>query len=378
VLATAASAGLDVALIALGVLAFWELRRYSAVPRLSGGSLGIDPVLSVAPVLALAGAALLPLRLLPAAARLLDRASARGRRLATALASWQVSRRPVREGGPVLLVVLAVATGTLVLAQHQSWRQSQLDQAAFATGADVRVGLATPLPLGRGASLAQARGVLAATPVAAFNTGFSVYALGAATAAGTVLLRPDLSPLPKAVLWHRIAPAATGAGLLLPGRPARLDVTAMLSPPRGVSPAPALCSPRPRAASFPPPRSAPAPALRPPPRCAHPRSVHLGAMSVSLSVQDGSGIVYAVPAGNLPADGHGHHLTASLSTGQARYPLRLLGVPRVPAAWVPPSPQPARSAGGGPQRPPRPWPTPRPPGSGRPSPRGACPGVPPR
>jgi hypothetical protein len=306
VLATVASAGLDAALIALGVLAFWELRRYSAVPRLAGGSLGIDPVLSVAPVLALAGAALLPLRLLPAAARLLDRASARGRRLATALASWQVSRRPVREGGPVLLVVLAVATGTLVLAQHQSWRQSQLDQAAFATGADARVGLAAPLPLGRGASVAQARGVLAATPVSAFNNGFSVYALGAATATDTVLLRPDLSPLPAAALWRRITPAATGAGLLLPGRPARLDMTAMLSPPRGVP---------------------------------------LGVMSASLSVQDGSGIVYSVPAGNLPADGRYHQLTAGLSAGQARYPLRLLGVSlsyQLPG--FPPSPQPSNAA----------------------------------
>ena len=286
-LATAATAGLDAALIALGVLAFWELRKYSAVPRLTGGSLGIDPVLSLAPVLALAGAALLPLRLLPAAARLLDRASARGRRLSTALASWQVSRRPVREGGPILLVVLAVATGTLVLAQHQSWRQSQLDQAAFATGADVRVGLATPLPLGRGASLAHTHGVLAAMAVSAFNNGFSVYAVDAAKAADTVLLRPDLSAVPAAALWHRITPAATGAGLLLPGRPARLDVTAMLSPPRGV---------------------------------------RLGAMSASLSVQDRSGIVYAVPAGNLPADGRYHHLTAGLSAGQAHYPLRLLGV----------------------------------------------------
>jgi hypothetical protein len=49
-------------------------------------------------------------------------------------------------------------------------------------------------------------------------------------------------------------------------------------------------------------------------------------MSASLSVQDGSGIVYAVPAGNLPADGRYHHLTAGLSAGQVHYPLRLLGV----------------------------------------------------
>jgi hypothetical protein len=213
-LAGAARAGLDVALVALGVLAFWELRRYSAVPRLPGGGLGIDPVLAAAPAVALAGIALIPLRILPAAARLLDRRSARGRHLVAALASWQVSRRPQRQGGPVLLVVLAVATGTLALAQHQSWQQSQLDRAAFAAGADVRVDLAAPLAPGRAGALAHAPGVLGAMPVAAFNSGFDVFALDARAAAGTVLLRPDLSPLPPAVLWREITPARAGPGHL--------------------------------------------------------------------------------------------------------------------------------------------------------------------
>jgi hypothetical protein len=298
-LATAARAGLDAALLALGVVAFWELRRYSAVPRLSGGSLGIDPVLAVAPVLALAGLALLPLRALPAAVRLLDRLSARGRHLTAALASWQVARRPVRQGGPILLVVLAVGTGTLVLAQHQSWRQSQLDQAAFATGADVRAGLAAPLPLGRADLLAQAHGVLGAMPVSNFNSGFDVYALDARAAPDTVLLRPDLATLPPAALWRLITPARPSPGLVLPGRPARLAVTAALRPPRGVD---------------------------------------LGTVPVSLSVQDGWGIVYSVPAGSLPADGRYHRLAADLTglgqaaaaqaagRGGARYPLRLLGL----------------------------------------------------
>jgi len=323
-LATAARAGLDAALLALGVVAFWELRRYSAVPRLSGGSLGIDPVLAVAPVLALAGLALLPLRALPAAARLLDRLSARGRRLTAALASWQVARRPVRQGGPILLVVLAVGTGTLVLAQHQSWRQSQLDQAAFATGADVRAGLAAPLPLGRAALIAQAHGVLGAMPVSNFNSGFDVYALDARAAPDTVLLRPDLAALRPAVLWRRITPARPSPGLVLPGRPARLAVTAAVRPPRGV---------------------------------------HLGTLPVSLSVQDGWGIVYSVPAGSLPADGRYHRLAADLTgpgqpaagqaaagqaggRGGARYPLRLLGLSlsyQLPGFPVPPSGPAART-----------------------------------
>jgi hypothetical protein len=294
-LAATARAGLDAALIALGVLAFWELRRYSAVPRLAGGTLGIDPVLAVAPVLALAGIALLPLRVLPAAARLLDRLSKRGRRLAAALASWQVSRRAVREGSPVLLVILAVATGTLALAQHQSWRQSQLDQAALTTGADVRVTLPAPLPLDGGRAVTSARGVHTAMPVAVFNSGFAVVALGARQAAATVLLRPDLSSLPPAQLWGRITPHTAGPGLVLPGRPARLAIAASMLPSGGTRPGGG--------------------------------SGGLGAGQVSLSVQDGSGTVYAVPAGTLPADGRDHQLTAVLdAAGGARYPLRLLGL----------------------------------------------------
>ena len=245
-------------------------------------------MLAVAPVLALAGIALLPLRALPAAARRLDRLSARGRRLTTALASWQVSRRPVREAGAVLLVVLSVATGTLVLAQHQSWRRSQLDQAAFAAGADVRVGLATPLSLDQGGTFARARGVLTAMPVSSFDSGFDVVALDATKAASTVLLRPDLSALPVTALWKRITSDKASPGLALPGRPARLDIDAMLLAPRGG---------------------------------------RLGALSANLSVQDGWGVVYSLPAGNLPADGRYHHLVIGLAAaGQPRYPLRLLGI----------------------------------------------------
>ena len=287
-LSTVVRAGLDVALVALGLLALWELRRYSAVQRLSGGELGVDPVLAAAPVVALVGISLIPLRLLPVAARRLDRVSARARHVDAALAGWQLARRPRRQVGPILLVMLAVATGTLALAQHQSWRQSQLDQASFAGGADVRVDLASPLALSRAGTLAHATGVVSAMPVASLYNGFSLLALDARAASGTVLLRPDLSPLPAAALWRRIIPSGGRPGLGLPGKPARLELTAMV---------------RPAAAQ------------------------RLGNLSVDLSVLDGSGIVYQVSAGNLAADGRFHNLIATLSaTRQAVYPLRLLGV----------------------------------------------------
>ena len=100
VLATTARAGLDAAQIALGALALWELRRYSAAPRLSGGTLGIDPVLAVAPAVALAGISLLPLRILPAAARLLDGLSGRGRRLAGGALAAPSVFTPTRQDRP--------------------------------------------------------------------------------------------------------------------------------------------------------------------------------------------------------------------------------------------------------------------------------------
>ena len=263
--AGAAQAGADVAVVALALLAAWQLRSYSAVARSASGGIRIDPVLVAAPALILAGAALIPLRLLPALASVADRRSARSRRLSAALASWQVSRRPIRQSGPVLLVVLAVATGTLALSQHASWEQGVQDQAAFAVGSDARVELGTPVPPSRIAAIQHAPGVSHAMPVASFNGGNgTVIALDSRQAADTVAMRPDESALPLAELWKKITPAGAGPGLVLPGRPARLGLTA---------------SARLRSAGT------------------------LGPMSVILSIQDAAGIGYSVLAGSLPVDG---------------------------------------------------------------------------
>jgi FtsX-like permease family len=308
--AGAAQAGADLAVIALGLLAAWQLRSYSAVARSASGSIRIDPVLVAAPALILAGAALIPLRLLPALASVADRLSARSRRLGAALASWQVSRRPIRQSGPVLLVVLAVATGTLALAQHASWEQAAQDQAAFAVGSDMRVDLGTPVPLGRVAAIQHAPGISSAMPVASFNggNGGAVIALDSRQAADTVAMRPDESALPLGELWKKITPARAGPGQVLPGRPARLELTA---------------SARLRSGGG-----------------------TLSPMSVTMSIQDAAGIGYSVAAGRLPVDGRRHQLVAVLSpTRQASYPLRLLGIsldyqlPAIPAPpFAPPTP----------------------------------------
>jgi hypothetical protein len=313
-------AGADLALVLLAVIAGWQLRHYSAASAGPNGTFGVDPVVVIAPALALAGGTVLALRLLPAGGKAGDRLAARGRRLTAALASWQISRQPIRQGGAALLIVLATATVTLALAQRQSWTGSDHDQAAFNTGADVRVETSQPLSAAQAGTLVRLPGVRHAMPVASFPetaTGGETIAVDSAQAANVSLLRPDQSALPEAALFAKIAPAgpAKGAtGITLPGRASEVRLTARLGPA--------------------PLRLAPA--------------------TVSVSVEDADGDVYELDAGTLPADGQDHSLTVTLANtpagptatagaGLAIYPLRLTGIglvytmpanhPRAPATF---------------------------------------------
>jgi hypothetical protein len=298
-------AGADVALLVLAVLAGLELRRYSAVSARPGsGALGVDPVLVLAPALALAGGTTAVLRLLPAAAKLGDRLAGRGRRLTAALAGWQISRQPVRQGGAVLLVVLAVATGTLVIAQRQSWIGSGHDQAAFTAGADVRADPPGPLTPGQAGQLSRAPGVTAFMPVVSFPAASGqgeTLALDSRHAAGVTLLRADQAPQPAAALLRRITPRGPSPGLVLPGRPAGIRLAAAIGPAR----------------------------------------LALDPVEVTVTVADPDGGVYQLDAGALPADGRTRTLTAALPGGTAIYPLRVIAIT---ASYQLPAHRPATSA----------------------------------
>ena len=294
-------AGGDLALVALAVVAVWELHGYSAVAHRATGLLGIDPVVAVAPALALAGLSLIPLRGLPLLARLADRASDHGRRLAVAMVSWQIARRPIRQAGPALLVVVATATTTLALAGYASWRQSAADQAAFSVGSDVRVDAADEPPLGTSGTITRAPGVTAATPAGLTSISISVgdsdqlIAVDASTAGQAILVRPDLSPIPLSTMWRRITPRPP-PGVTLPGRPERLEIFASL----GAAPHGSAAEVR----------------------------RELGPATVMTWIQDAGGGTYQVPAtGLVPPDGRPHPVVVTLSgSRQASYPLRLLGL----------------------------------------------------
>jgi ABC-type antimicrobial peptide transport system permease subunit len=297
-----ARAGLDIALVVLAVLAGWQLRHYSAAS--DGGTAGIDPVLALAPALALGAGSVATLRLLPLAARRADRLAVRGRRLTAPLASWQLSRMPVRQGGTALLLTMAVATGTLALAQHASWLRSASDQAAFATGADVQVDLPAPLGPGGAGAVTAARGVTHAMAVADLSQASpgQVIAVDAAQASQVVRLRGDESALPPGSLFGAITPAGALPGAVLPApqsgaRAGTIQLTATLGPAVPV-PAGQLTG---VADQFEP-------------------------VTVTLTVLDQTGTAYQIPAGTLVADGRSHLLVAPLGGEQARYPLRVVAI----------------------------------------------------
>ncbi|CAM5726791.1 hypothetical protein SFUMM280S_01986 [Streptomyces fumanus] len=283
-------AGADLALLAVAGVAYWQLsgQRSGAVTADTSGGLGVDPLLVAAPALALLAGTVLTLRLLPPVARLAERRAAGGRGLTAALAGWQLSRRPARGTGPVLLLVLAVALGTLAVGQGASWDRSQDDQADFRAGAPVRVlgtGAARP---GRTEALAAVPGVVRAAPAARSELPLSgdrtatVLALDTARAAETMLLRRDLAPVPRAALLAGPAPDDPAPGAAVPAGATALGLTARL-------------------------RSDAGPGTT---------------ADVTVTVEDRYGVPYPLSAGDLPADGRPHTLTVALAGG----PLTVTGV----------------------------------------------------
>ena len=210
-------AGGDVALLVLAVTAVWQLRTSAG----GEGTGGVNLVLAIAPALVLAGVCVIPLRLLPLVAAQLDRLAGSTRRVTFALASWETSRRPVRQAATVLLSVLAVATSTLALTQYQSWRELEQNQAAFALGAPFV--LSTPVPLAPGqlgalAGTALGSGTAVSTQVLGQGT---LLAVDARTAPLTMLRGPGM---PAAAVWRQLA-VPDGRGVALPAGAGSVAVT---------------------------------------------------------------------------------------------------------------------------------------------------------
>ncbi|MFJ5674943.1 FtsX-like permease family protein [Streptomyces sp. NPDC093097] len=340
----AVRAGADLGLLVVAGVAYWQLWRRTGeggggvLSVDGGGQLGIDPVLVSAPALALLAGAVLTLRLLPPAARLAERAAARGRGLVVALAGWQISRRgsagpPGRARGgaahrvtdPVLLLVLATALGMLAIGQRASWNRSQDDQADLRAGAAVRVLAGRTPQLGQGGGYAAVPGVAAALPVGNAvldlpdGHASALLALDTRRAVGALLLRGDLAGgaadgpagarAADAVLRAAAPPAGPPPGVPLPPDTTRLTLTMTLASLRSL-PAPRRAVPSDGPVG---PDTGPVPA------------------TVSVLVTDAHGSPYTLPLASLPADGRPHTGTADLAAaagapaGRPAAPLRLTG-----------------------------------------------------
>ncbi|MBO1417905.1 FtsX-like permease family protein, partial [Streptomyces sp. FH025] len=228
-----ARSGGDLAVLALAALAYQQLSQYGGgLSTDSSGELGVDLLLVATPTLALCAGTLVVLRLLPLAARLGARVAARGRGLGPALVGWQLARQPARASGPVLLLVMGVATGVLALGQHATWTASQRDQAAFGTLGGLRISASHGSLMGQGGRYGTLPGgdrlvpVIRAQQPLPSGTG-QVLATDTAALADRVPIREDLlDGHSREELFRPLAaPAPAGApdGVPLPGHPLRID-----------------------------------------------------------------------------------------------------------------------------------------------------------
>jgi hypothetical protein len=231
--------GIDLALVVLAAIGLWQLRQYGApLTETVRGEIGLDPLLVAAPAIGLLAGAIVALRLVPLGAEIGERILHRRPGLVAPLGARQVARRPLRYTRSALLLMLAAALGTFAGAYASTWTRSQADQAAYRTGADVRVELSgfPDLPATAiGGAYRAVDGVEAAMPVVreTFDVGDDhgqLLAVDADAAAGLVSFRPDLASEPIDRVLGLIATGPNADTTVYTGSPDgfRLDVVAHL------------------------------------------------------------------------------------------------------------------------------------------------------
>lgn len=228
--------GIDLVLVALLVIAIWQLEQLG--PQMSAtvrGRFGVDPLLVVAPVLGLAAGVILAMRVVPRLARLSERVVGSRVPVVPALALWQVARRPNRYARSALLLMTAVALGVFASSFSSSWIGSQQDQADHRVGADLRfIVRTTPdvlSPLHMRSALEALPGVAEVLPVAEIRGAvagsrqarFVITDTAALTAVAR--LRPDLSTGFDTLAHQMVDRRLSLPSISLPGEPASLTMT---------------------------------------------------------------------------------------------------------------------------------------------------------
>ncbi len=230
-------ARLDIALVVLSVVAFWQLQTLGAdIGARVRGRLGIDPLLVVAPALGLVAGSVLALRIVPLLARAGEWVANAVKGTVAALTSWQIARRPVRYARASLLLMMAVGIGFFTAAYSTTWRASQIDQANYATGADLAVRPNTAVArsvsdLHLAAAHESLEGVNVSMPVRIWRSEISrtgqtgnFVALDATKAADVVRARTDLAPDFASLMTQLSSQRPELGGLEIPGQPDGLSI----------------------------------------------------------------------------------------------------------------------------------------------------------
>lgn len=197
--------GLDLALLVLAGVGYWQLRHYGApITRDVQGALGLDPLLILAPTIGLLAGAVIVLRLVPLLAGAAERVASTRPGLVGSLGAWQLARRPGRHTRAALMLVLALAIGLFTASYDRTWSRSQQDQADHQVGADLavtpdaRFGAALS-SLTLASAYRDVDGVEEVMPVArrsvrvAGDRRADLVAVGSDSAAQVAVLRPDLA-----------------------------------------------------------------------------------------------------------------------------------------------------------------------------------------
>jgi hypothetical protein len=236
---------LDLVLLLLAAIGYVQLRHYQQpITQTASGRLDVDPMLGLAPGLALLAGAVVALRVVPLLLRVIERLAKRSTRFTAALGGWQVARRPRRFTRVTLLLVLAIGIGLFATSYTWTWKSSQRDQAAFQVGADVRLQpnrRQQALPdLVLADAYSQVDGVEASMPVDLHSGDLESNAgrvqtilLDADAAAGIVRMRTDLAHDDLPSLMDRLtAGRPTVPGIAIPGEPQRLalDLSVYMQP----------------------------------------------------------------------------------------------------------------------------------------------------
>ncbi len=185
-------------LVALAVV-MWQIRdRGGFVTRdLASNSLDVDYTLLLGPILALIGAALITLRVLPWLVRIFAWASARMGPAWIAFPLARLARDPLPHGSLVVILLLATALGLFGAAFQASLSKSQTEQALYRVGGDVVLtGQKFSETLQR--EIASINGVSSVTPM--FKKQVTLVSGGSNSR--TVLVATDPVTLPNTV-WFR-------------------------------------------------------------------------------------------------------------------------------------------------------------------------------